>query len=135
MRIIDSNIARGRNKSQKQYTQNMWEKTTFIYLGIVQTITEKSATVKLIPSITYEDYDMKAGFNKVNTENQVVTCMRVQGLTLTTGDVAVVVFTDLDSRKAIEDIRRGRNKSENFNVENKLFHNYNFGIIINKIII
>ena len=135
MRIIDQNITRGRNKTQKQYEQSMWEKHAFIYLGIVQSLTEKDAIVKLIPSISYDDYDMKQGFKKVDTINQTVSCMLVQGITFAVDDVVLVAFTDLDSRKAIDAIRKGKNKKENFNVENKNFHDFNFGIIINKIII
>jgi uncharacterized protein YjhX (UPF0386 family) len=134
MRIIDQNINRVRNKSQKQYEQSMWEKHAFIYVGIILSVEEKSATVKLIPSISYDDYDMKRGFTKVDTINQKVSCYRVEGLTLEIDDVVLVVFTDLDSRQTIESIRKGRNKSENFNTDNKIFHDLNFGIIINKVI-
>lgn len=134
MRIIDQNINRVRNKSQKQYEQSMWEKHAFVYVGIVLSVEEKSAVVKLIPSISYDDYDMKKGFTKTDTTNQKVSCYRVEGLTIQVNDVVLVVFTDLDSRKTIESIRKGRNKSENFNTDNKIFHDFNFGIIINKVI-
>lgn len=135
MRILDTNIARGRNKTQKQHEQTMWEKNQFVYVGIVQQVFTDNVSVKLIPSVSYDDYDMKAGFKKVNIQNSVVTCLRVQDLTLVEDDVVVVIFTDLDSRQAISEIKRGRNKTENFNTENKTFHNLNFGIVINKIII
>jgi hypothetical protein len=135
MRVIDSNINRGRNKTQKQYEQIMWEKNNFTFIGIVKKIETKSVSVKLIPSISYDDYDMKEGFTKVDITNPLVTCLRVEGLTLQVDDVVVVIFTDLDSRQAILDIRRGRNKQDNFITENKSYHNSNFGIVINKIII
>lgn len=135
MRIMNQTISRGRNKTQKQYELSMWEKHAFIYLGIVQKVEAKSATVKLIPSITYDDYDMKQGFKKVNTINKVVTCLRVEDLVLNVDDVVLVVFTDYDSRKVIREISEGRSKSDNFNIENPIYHDFNFGIIINKVII
>lgn len=135
MRIIDTNVLRNKNKPQKQYEQSMWEKNTFVHLGIVQQVFEKKVMVKLIPSITYDDYDMKKGFAKVNTENPIVSCLLVQELVLNIDDVVVVVFTDLDSRQAIAEIQNGKNKKENFNIGNKAFHNINFGIVINKVII
>lgn len=135
MRVIDQNINRGRNKSQKQYEQSMWEKHAFVYFGIVLSVEEKTATVKLIPSISYDDYDMKKGFNKIDVQNQKVNCLRVQNLDIAVNDMVVVVFTDLDSRKAIEEIRQGRSKDINYNTANKMFHDFNFGIIINKVMI
>lgn len=135
MRITDTNVLRTKNKPQKQYEQSMWEKNAFVQLGIVQEVFEKKVTVKLIPSITYDDYDMKKGFTKVNTVNPIVSCLRVQNMLLNPDDVVVVLFTDLDSREAIENIRNGKNKKENFNAGNKVFHNLNFGIVINKVII
>lgn len=135
MRIIDQRINRERNKTQKQYEQIMWEKLAFVYIGIVQRVYANSVDVKLVPSVSYEDYDMKKGFTKVDVTNPIVNCVLVQGLTLTVNDVVVVIFTDLESRQAIDEIRKGRNKNDNFNTESKKFHNVNFGIVINKIII
>jgi len=135
MRVIDTNILREKNKQQKQYEQSMWEKHAFIYIGVVQKVNDKTVDVRLIPSVSFDDYDMKKGFTKVNTTNPIVNCLRTENLLLEIDDIAVVIFTDLDSRQAIEEIRKGKNKNQNFNVENKKFHNLNFGIVINKIII
>jgi hypothetical protein len=135
IRILDSTLNRGRNKSVKQSEQIMWEKNNFSSIGIVKSVATKTAVVKIIPSITYEEYDMKKGYSDVDTTNKNVTCLRVEGLSLVVDDIVVVIFTDLDSRKAIEAIQRGRSKSDNFNVSNKSFHSCNSGIIINKIII
>lgn len=133
MRILDQNINRGRNKTLKQFEQTMWEKNNFVSLGIVQEVLEKDLKVKLIPSISYDDYDMKKGFTKVDVVNDVIDCVSVEGLTLEVDDVVLVVFTDLDSRQTITDLRRGRSKKDNFNTSTKDFHDLNYGIIINKI--
>lgn len=135
MRIPESDILRGRNKTLRQFQRNSDEKRNYTSVAIVLEVFEKKAIVKLIPTLTYTDYNFQEGFNPINTENEVVECLRVEGLNLIKDDVVVVVFTDMDSRQAIKDIAEGRKKSDNFNISHPDFHNSNFGIIINKIII
>jgi len=135
MRIYSQSTSRGKNKAQKNSEMTMWEKNHFISLGIIKEVEDNSAKVKLIPSFTYEDYDMKKGFTDIDTANMTVQCLRVEGLALSVDDVVVVVFTDLESIQTIIDIRNGRSKEDNFNASNNSFHNQNSGIIINKVII
>lgn len=135
MRVIDQNINRKRNKTLNQFELSMWENTKFISLAIVEGKRNGDVLVKVIPSISYADYDMKTGYSRVSPENDLVSCLIVENLTVEEGDVVLMVFTDMDSRETIEDIRRGRNKKETFSTANTVFHNVNYGIIINKIAI
>ena len=135
MRIIDPGINRQRNKTLKQNELAMWEKLSFVSLGIVIKVDDKKASVKLIPSLSYNDYDMKKGFTKINSTNEIVDCLLVEGLSLVDNDIVLVLFTDADSRETIDSIRRGRPLTSNFNYESTVYHNSNFGIVINKIAI
>lgn len=134
MRIINQNIARQRNKTLNQFALNIQEGFNYASIGIVDKI-EDRVWVRLIPSISYEDYNMKDGFKEVNTPNETISCLIVEGLDLVIDDVVLVLFTDLDSNIPVDQIRRGKNKKEPFNVPEGNYHNSNYGVIINKIAI
>lgn len=134
MRIINQNIARQRNKTLNQFALNIQEGFNYASIGIVDKI-EDRVWVRLIPSISYEDYNMKDGFKEVNTPNETISCLIVEGLDLAIDDVVLVLFTDLDSNTPVDQIRRGKNKKELFNVPEGNYHNSNYGVIINKIAI
>lgn len=135
MRIIDPKVNREKNKTLKQYELSMWEKLSFTSLAIVTRLEPNRVDVRLIPSLAYNEYDMKKGFSKTKTPNKVVKCLLSEGLVLNKDDIVLVVFTDLDISEAVREIESGKNVDEEFHTTNTDYHNSNYGIIISKVII
>lgn len=59
-----------------------------------------------------------------------VKCVKADGLTLTNGDIVLVIYTDRDFRQNLNQIK---NRSQISKVLTKEYHSEKFGIIINKI--
>ena len=139
IRKYDSNTTRKANKQYHQLEKNMMEKNYFNYIAIVLNNDIYGdgywCEVKLIPTVNFKLFTKDEGyaFNDKVEELKVIA-FRSQNLTLSNNDVVLVVFTDVNSRRALKDLIANKDKTKKFIENDQTKHSIDFGIIINKIL-
>lgn len=141
IRVYDSNTRRKTNKQYHQLEKNILEKNYFSYVGIVKELNQgpqgfesKWCKITIIPTITYKEFDRVQGFSPVSIkqDNEAIALIPVDLLfSIEVGDVVLVIFTDVNFKKAMIDILKGYDRTNNFFETDTSKHSLNFGIITN----
>lgn len=139
-RSYDSNTIRKTNKQYHQLEKNIFEKNYFSYVGIVNELNrgpsrfeDKWCSVQLIPIVNYKVFNRETGYRNIeNTKNGYVDALIPEDMSLSVGDVVLVVFTDVNFKQAVIDILKGASGS--FFETDITKHSPNFGIITNVVI-
>lgn len=135
MRTYDANTRRKTNRQFHQLEKNMFEKNSFSYVAIVtKTIDSMWCNVKLVPSVSFSDFDKNNGYQTTAQTNPIVTALIPADVNVSVDDVVLVIFTDVNSMNTIRDLIRGKNKQLQFIEHDQTKHSINFGIIVNKIL-
>lgn len=139
IRVYDSNTRRKTNKQYHQLEKNILEKNYFSYVGIVKELNQgpqgfesKWCKITIIPTVKFKEFDRVNGFSPVNIQQDTeAIAFLPENMTLALGDVVLIVFTDVNFRKAMIDILKGYDRTNNFFETDSSKHSLNFGIVTN----
>lgn len=135
IRTYDKNIKRKANKQFHQFEKNIFEKNNFSYIAIVKEVIDTHwCRVRLIPSVSINEFEIATGYSDTYFDNPVVKVFRSTDVAVVVDDVVLITFTDVNFRKTLISIINGKNKSLQFKEQDQTKHSLNFGIITNKIL-
>jgi len=132
MRTQDSNIVRKTNKQYHQLEKNIFERNHFSSIAVVESVIDTYwCSVKIIPSVGFNQFDLKDGYTQGFVKNAIVKAFMAKDLALVAGDIVLVSFTDMNFRKTIIDIINGKDRFDELIESDQTKHSLNFGIVTN----
>lgn len=135
MRTYDSSTRRKLNKPLHQLEKNMFEQNLFSYMGIItEKIDSRWCKVKLVPTISFSEFNKDTGYSSTSTDNPIVRVLIPMGMTVEKDHVVLIIFTDVNFRNTLNDMIKGKQKHLKFIEDDQTKHSINFGIIVNRLL-
>jgi hypothetical protein len=134
IRTYDKNTLRKTNKEFHQFEKNIFEKNYFTYVAIVKKIIDANwVKVKLIPTPSINEFELSEGYTNSYVENSLITVYKSGDVKITLNNIVLVAFTDVNSKRTLKDLLKGKKKTQQFTEIDQTRHSINFGIIINRL--